>query len=41
LLIIFGGLNEVIYHKKNGYLAKSFDTKDFAKGIKFLFKQKY
>ncbi len=30
-----GGLNEVIYHKKNGYLAKSFDTEDFAKGIKF------
>ena len=28
-----GGLNEIVNHKVNGYLANPFDTKDFAKGI--------
>ena len=30
-----GGLNEIIDHKVNGYLADHFDTRDFSKGIKF------
>ena len=32
-----GGLNEIIIHKANGYLAKPFDIKDFSKGIQFCF----
>lgn len=31
-----GGLSELVEHKKNGYLAKSFDVKDFAQGINFM-----
>jgi len=30
-----GGLRDIIEHKKTGYLAKPFDTKDFANGIKW------
>ena len=31
-----GGLPEMIDHKENGYLARAFDTDDFAQGIRFL-----
>ena len=30
-----GGFNEIIEHKKNGYLAKPFSEIDFSDGIKF------
>ena len=30
-----GGFNEILKHKKSGYLAKPFDTKDFSRGIEF------
>ena len=30
-----GGNNEIIKHKFNGYLAKTYDTTDFANGINF------
>jgi glycosyltransferase involved in cell wall biosynthesis len=33
-----GGLGELVDHKNNGYLAKSFDVKDFARGINFMIK---
>ena len=33
-----GGLRELVDHKNNGYLAKSFDVKDFARGINFMIK---
>jgi glycosyltransferase involved in cell wall biosynthesis len=35
-----GGLNEIIRHKKNGYLAKPFNLQDFASGIIFCTKVK-
>ena len=35
-----GGLPEIIKHKKTGYLAKAFNTHDFAKGIKWILKNK-
>ena len=31
-----GGLVDIIKHKKTGYLAKAFNTKDFAKGISWV-----
>ena len=31
-----GGLVDIIDHKKTGYLAKAFDTKDFAEGISWV-----
>ena len=34
-----GGLNEIVKHKVNGYLANPFDTKDFAKGIIYCLKK--
>jgi len=30
-----GGMNEIIEHKKNGYLAKPFNINDFSKGIDY------
>ena len=33
-----GGMREIISHKFNGYLVKCYDTKDFAKGIKYCIK---
>ena len=30
-----GGMSEIITHQSNGFLAKAYDTKDFAKGIKY------
>lgn len=30
-----GGLNEIVKHKKNGYLAKPFSEKDFSDGIRY------
>jgi glycosyltransferase involved in cell wall biosynthesis len=33
-----GGLSEIVYHKKNGYLAKPFDIDDLADGVEFLIK---
>lgn len=35
------GFSEVIEHKKNGYLAKPFCSKDFAKGLNFLINSKH
>jgi len=35
-----GGLNEIIKHKKNGYLAKAFSPQDFATGIIYCTKVK-
>lgn len=35
-----GGLSDIILHKKTGYLAKAFDTKDLAQGISWLLKKK-
>ena len=32
-----GGLKDIIEHKKTGYLAKSFNSKDLAKGIEWVF----
>jgi glycosyltransferase involved in cell wall biosynthesis len=34
-----GGLPDIIDHKKTGYLAKAFDTKDLANGINFVLDQ--
>ena len=31
-------MRELVDHKNNGYLAKSFDVEDFAKGINFMIK---
>ena len=31
-----GGMPDMIDHKKNGYLARPFDTNDLAKGIEFV-----
>lgn len=31
-----GGLKDIVIHKKNGYLAKSFDSNDLAKGIEYI-----
>ena len=33
-----GGMSEIVSHKFNGYLVKCYDTKDFAKGIKYCIK---
>jgi len=33
-----GGIPDIIDHKKNGYLAKPFDIKDFKSGIEWVFK---
>ena len=33
-----GAVNEIIVHRKNGYLAKPFDIDDFILGINFLLK---
>ena len=33
-----GGLGDLIKHKKNGYLAKPFDIKDFNRGLQFIIK---
>ncbi len=30
-----GGMKEIITHKSNGFLAKAYDTKNFAKGIEY------
>lgn len=35
-----GGINEIISHKKNGYLVDQFDIDNFSKGIKFLINNK-
>ena len=35
-----GGLSDIIDHKKTGFLAKAFDTKDLANGIKFFLDQR-
>lgn len=35
-----GGNDNIINHKSNGYLAKPFDSKDLASGIKFILKTK-
>jgi glycosyltransferase involved in cell wall biosynthesis len=32
----YGGIKDVIEHKKNGYLAKTYDIEDFASGIKWI-----
>ena len=34
-----GGLSDIIEHKKTGYLAKAFDTKDLANGITYVLDQ--
>jgi len=31
-----GGMSDMIEHKRNGYLAKPFDTDDFANGVNFV-----
>ncbi len=31
-----GGLKDIVIHKKNGYLAKSFDINDLSKGIEYI-----
>jgi len=33
-----GGINEVVKHKYNGYLAKPFDKDDFSRGINYILK---
>ena len=33
-----GGISDLIDHKKNGYLAKKFDSRDLAKGIEWVIK---
>lgn len=35
-----GGINEIISHKKNGFLVKPFNIDDFCKGIKFVINNK-
>ena len=35
-----GGVNEIISHKKNGYLVKKFNLNDFEKGLKFIINDK-
>ena len=35
-----GGLKDIIEHKKTGYLAKNFKSKDLAKGINWIFSSK-
>lgn len=35
-----GGVNEIISHKKNGYLVKKFNLNDFEKGLKFIINNK-
>lgn len=34
-----GGMADMILHKKNGYLARPFDTEDLARGIKWVIEQ--
>ena len=34
-----GGIPEMITHQINGYVAKSFDTHDFANGIQWVLEQ--
>jgi glycosyltransferase involved in cell wall biosynthesis len=36
-----GGMTDLVIHKKNGWLAKSFDTKDLASGIREILTNKY
>ena len=33
------GISEIIEHKKNGYVAKNLDVKDYAKGIKWILEE--
>ena len=36
-----GGMTDLVIHKKNGWLAKSFDTEDLASGIREILTNKH